>query len=253
MQEKEELVSIVVPVYNAEKFIKDTIDSVLNQTYKNWELLLIDDCSIDNSHEIIKKYIKKDNRINYFKLRKNSGPAVARNKGIEEAKGKYLCYLDADDKWDEHKLEKQINFMKKIKCDFSFTSYEFANKEGIPTGKKVFVPNKISYEQALKNTTIWTCTVMFDLTKISKQIILMPNVKSEDTASWWKILKYVDYAYGMPEVLSFYRRSERTLSSNKFVAIKRIWFLYRKVEKLNFLKSLYCFTCYAIHAVLRRI
>jgi len=179
--------------------------------------------------------------------------AGARNFGIDNANGKYICYLDSDDLWNKEKLMKQVSFMKKMNCAFSYTGYEFTDEKGIPNGKKVLVPSKMNYEDALKNTTIWTTTVMFDMGKLDKSDIYMPNVKSEDTASWWKILKRIDYAYGLNEVLSFYRRSQGTLSSNKFEAIKRIWNLYRNVEHLSFFKSSYCFCFYALHAVLRRI
>ena len=128
---KEELVSIVVPVYNAEKFLKDTIQTVLEQTYPNWELLLVDDCSNDNSVDIIKEYVKDDKRIRLLKNEKNSGAALTRNHGIKEAKGTYLCFLDADDLWEKEKLEKQLKFMKGNDCAFSFTDYEFADSQGI--------------------------------------------------------------------------------------------------------------------------
>lgn len=249
---KKELVSIIVPVYNAEKFLKDTIESVLNQKYENWELLLVNDCSKDNSKNIYSKY-SKDKRIIWIDQKKNAGAALARNVGIKKAKGRYICFLDADDLWDNNKLIKQISFMNEYNCAFSFTGYEFADENGIPNGKKVFVPRKINYNQALKNTTIWTSTVMFDMDILNKEDIYMPDVKSEDTACWWKVLKTVDNAYGLNEILSFYRRSSGTLSSNKFIAIKRIWNLYRNVEKLNIFKSIYCFINYAINAVLRRI
>lgn len=247
-----DLISIIIPVYNAEKFIDETISSVLDQTYSNWELLLVNDCSTDNTEKLIKKYLK-DNRIKLINNKVNSRAAISRNNGIKNAKGEFICFLDADDKWDKEKLEKQIKFIKEKKCAFSFTGYEFADENCIPNGKKVFVPEKLSYEQALKNTTIWTSTVMFDMERLSKEDIYMPNVKSEDTASWWSILKKVDYAYGLNEILSFYRRSEGTLSSNKFEAIKRIWNLYRNVEHLTILKSTYCFFWYAFRAVIRRV
>ncbi|MCI9084586.1 MAG: glycosyltransferase family 2 protein [Bacilli bacterium] len=250
---KNDLISIIVPVYNAEKFISDTINSIKKQTYKNWELILVDDCSIDNSVRIIKEFIKNDNRIKLFQQNKNNGVATTRNKGIEVATGKYLCFIDADDLWNPDKLNKQVNFMKQNNCAFSFTGYEFTNKDGIPNGKKVFIPNQINYKQALKNTTIWTSTVMFDLTKLSKKDITMPNVKSEDTATWWKILKKTDYAYGLNEILSYYRRSPNTLSANKLTAIKRIWHLYRNIEHLNIFYSSYNFCFYAINALKRRI
>ena len=248
---KKDLVSIIIPVYNAEKFIKETIDSVLDQTYDNFELILVNDCSTDKSSDIIKEY--KDKRVKLLNNKVNSKAAVSRNNGIKKAKGKYICFLDADDKWDKEKLEKQVNFMKEKDCAFSFTSYEFADENCIPNGKKVIVPDTITYKEALKNTTIWTSTVMFDMTKLSKEDIYMPDVKSEDTASWWSILKKIDCAYGLKDILSFYRRSEGTLSSNKFEAIKRIWNLYRNVEHLNIFSSLYCFFFYAFRAVVRRI
>lgn len=250
---KEELVSIVVPVYNAEKFLEDTINTVLNQTYENWELIFVDDCSADNSVNIIRKSMKRDKRIKLICNKVNSKAAISRNKGIEAAKGKYICFLDADDIWSRKKIENQLKFMKSKDCAFSFTNYEFANEKGEPNGKKVTVPPKMNYRHALGNTTIWTCTVMLDVSKLKKDDIYMPNVPSEDTACWWKILKKIDYAYGLNENLSFYRRTSGTLSSNKFVAIKRIWYLYRKVEKINIFMSLYFFVLYAFNAVKRRI
>lgn len=251
---KEELISIVVPVYNSEKFLKDTLITVLEQTYTKWELLLVDDCSTDNSSEIIFEYSKSDERIKYIKLEENSGAAKARNKGIELASGRYICFLDADDKWEKTKLEQQIQFMNTNNCAFSFTSYQFADKDCIPNGKIVVVPDTINYEQALKNTTIWTSTVMFDMKKLNKEQIYMPDVKrGQDTATWWKVLKQIDKAYGLTEVLSYYRRSDETLSSNKLIALKRTWNLYRKVEKLSMVKSIYNFSCYVFNAIKRRV
>lgn len=250
---QKDLVSIIIPVYNAERFLNDTIGTIREQTYSNWELLLVDDCSKDNSAKVIQEYAKEDERIKYIKLEKNGGAAVARNKGIDLAHGKYLCFLDADDKWENKKLEKQIAFMQEKNCAFSFTSYQFADAECNPNGSIVIVPESINYRQALKNTTIWTSTVMFDMTKLTKEQIYMPVVKSEDTACWWKILKTGVVAYGMKDVMSYYRRTEGTLSSNKLQAIKRIWNLYRNVEKLNLFYSAYNFVFYAINAVRRRV
>lgn len=253
MKSKNDLVSIIVPVYNSERFINDTIRTVQEQTYGNWELILVNDCSTDNSVSIIEKYVKEDNRIKLINLECNSGAAIARNTGIEQATGRYIAFLDADDLWMKDKLEKQIEFMKKNECAFSFTSYEYAKENGIGTGKKAKAPYKINYKNALKNTIIFTSTVMFNMNLLDKEDIYMPNVVSEDTACWWKVLKKIDYAYGSNEILVYYRRSENTLSSNKLVAIKRIWFLYREYEKISFLKSCYYFCIYAIRAVLRRI
>ena len=144
--------------------------------------------------------------------------------------------------------------MKEKDCAFSFTGYEFADENGKPNGKKVFIPETISYKQALKNTTIWTSTVMFDMSKLSKEDTYMPNVpRGQDTATWWKVLKKVDYAYGLNEVLSFYRRTSDSLSANKFVALKRTWNLYRNIEHLNLISSIYNFSIYCINAIKRRI
>ena len=247
------LVSIIVPVYNAEKFIKDTIKTVIDQTYENWELLLVNDCSTDKSVEIIKDYQQKDKRIKLFSNPKNSGAAVSRNKGIRESRGRYIAFLDADDLWEPKKLEKQVAFMQEKDCAFSFTGYEFADENGTPKGKKVYVPARLTYRGALRNTIISTITVMLDMQKLSKENVYMPNVKSEDTACWWKVLKKIDQAYGMSEILSYYRRSSGSLSSNKFEAIKRVWNLYRNVENLNLIYSTYCFAGYAYNTVKKRV
>lgn len=251
---EEKLVSIVVPVYNSEKFIRDTVKTVKEQTYQNWELLLVNDCSTDNSAIIIKEYEKEDKRIKLIMLEKNSGAAIARNTGIKHAKGKYIAFLDSDDLWEPQKLEKQIKFMEENKYDFTYTDYEFADEEGKKLNKKVNVPSKITYRQALKNTTIFTSTVIFNVEKLGKELISMPNVRrGQDTATWWKVLKTSVIAYGLNESLSLYRRSNNTLSSNKIKALKRTWNLYRNVEELSLLKSFYYFCWYCFNAVKRRI
>lgn len=250
----DKLVSIIIPVYNASRFLEETINSIQEQTYSNWEAIFIDDCSSDNSYDIIKQYQKNDKRIKVIKNKINNGVAISRNNGIDYAKGEYLCFLDADDKWHPKKLEKQINFMQELNCEFSFTGYQFANEKCNPNGKIVSVPDKINYQQALKNTTIWTSTVMFDMGKLTKDDIYMPNIKrGQDTATWWKVLKKIEYAYGLNEVLSYYRRTNNSLSANKLTALKRTWNLYRNVEHLNIKSSLYNFCWYCFNAVRRRV
>ncbi len=251
---EENLVSIVVPVYNSEKFLKETIKTVTEQTYKNWELILVNDCSTDNSKSTIEKYAKEDNRIKVINLKENSGAAIARNTGIEQAKGKYLAFLDADDLWNKEKLEKQIKFMEANEYEFTFTNYEFTDENGNKTGKIVNVPNELTYKQALKNTTIFTSTVIFNVERLGKELISMPNVRrGQDTATWWKVLKTDVIAHGMNESLSLYRRSNNTLSANKIKALKRTWNLYRNVEKLSLIRSFYYFCWYCFNAVKRRI
>ena len=247
------LISIVVPVYNAADFIKATISAVQAQTYTKWELLLVDDCSSDCSCEIIKRESDNDNRIRLIQQEVNKGAAAARNRGVMEASGQYICFLDADDLWDLNKLKKQIDFINSKSAGFIFTGYEFADEFGNGLGKIVQVPEEITYEQALKNTTIFTSTVMIDRNIVDDEDILMPNIPSEDTATWWNILKKYGIGYGLNENLVKYRRSVNTLSSNKVVAVKRIWNLYRKHEKLSFVKSLYCMFFWAFRAVARRV
>ena len=250
------LVSVVTAVHNAEIFFAETIKTVCEQSYRNWEWIIVDDKSDDNTVAIINETLKQtgDKRIRLIKLDRNSGAAKARNAGIRAARGRFLAFLDADDLWAHDKLARQVDFMRKNDCAFSFMGYEFADATGKPNGKVVKVPAKISYRQALKNTTIWTSTVMFDMEKLSVEDVLMPDVKrGQDTATWWKVLKKVDYAYGLDEVLSYYRRSAGSLSSNKMTALKRTWNLYRNVEHLGLCRSCRCFVVYCFNAVKRRV
>lgn len=248
-----DLVSIVIPVHNAEKFISDTVASVKSQTHKNWELILVDDGSTDKSLELLRDYEEKLENVKVVHLEESVGAARARNAGNKVATGRYLTFLDADDLWDPEKLEIQIRFMEEEGAGFSYTNYEFADEDGVGIKKIVSVPSKLVYSQALKNTTIFTSTVMFDLEIIPRELTLMPNVPSEDTATWWQVLRAGYTAYGLRRSLTIYRRSGHTLSSNKYEAIKRAWNLYRNVEKLNLPYSCLCFCCYAVHAIWRRI
>ena len=248
-------VSIIVPVYNAGKFIEETMESVRKQTYADWELLLILDGCSDNSEQVIRQYCEKtkDARIRMLCQPENMGAAEARNRGVREASGRYIAYIDADDLWREDKLQKQILFMEERQAAFSFTGYEFADENGKGLGKIVRVPAVMEYEDALKNTTIFTTTVIFDTKRIHKETLKMPKIKSEDTALWWKVLREGYKAYGLDENLALYRRAGRTLSSNKLEAIRRIWNLYRRAEGLSVPISMYYFVFWAVRAVRRRV
>lgn len=246
-----EKVSVVIPVYNAEKFIEATVDSVLKQTYDNIEIILCENGSTDNTKDIIKTLSSEKVKVLY--LDENMGAAEARNEGVKASTGEYVSYIDADDLWLPDKLEKQIAFMKEKNAAFCFTGYEFADEDAKPLGKIVRVPETLSYEKALRNTTIFTSTVCFDLRLLDKSQVMMPKVKSEDTALWWKILRSGYLAYGLDENLVLYRRPSKSLSSNKLEAIRRIWNLYRKQEHLNIFKSAWCFIGWAFRAVKRRV
>ena len=181
------------------------------------------------------------------------GAAGGRNRGLDEAQGRYIAFLDADDIWKSDKLSKQLKFMEENDAAFCFTSYEFGDEEAVGTGKFVRVPRTLSYREALSRTVIFTSTVMFDTQKIDKSLLYMPYIASEDTATWWSILRTGVTAEGLDEVLTVYRRPKKSLSSNKFSAIKRIWALYREREGLGVLSSAWYFAGWAVRATLRRI
>lgn len=250
-----DLVSIIVPVYNVKAFIVKTIESVKAQSYTNWELLLLEDGSTDGTKAFLEEYLQKcpDERIRYVALPENMGAAAARNHGMDISKGRFVTYLDSDDLWKPEKLAHQVAFMIEKDAGFCFTGYEFADGDGVGTGCIVTVPAEITYRQALQNTTIFTSTVMFDTTKLPKEMLQMPRIKSEDTALWWRILRSGEKAYGLQENLVYYRRAGSSLSSNKLEAIRRIWNLYRKEEKLSIPFSIYNFCFWAWRAVKRRV
>ena len=247
------LVSIITPVYNASRFIDETIKSVQAQTYKEWEMILVDDCSTDNSYDIIKKYSKDDERIKYIKLEKNSGAAVARNTAIANSKGRYIAFLDSDDIWYEDKLEKQINFMKDKNIGFSFTSYELMSEDGELLNKTIKVPSKIDYNNYLKNTIIGCLSVIIDKEKIGD--FRMPNIRAnQDMATWLYIMRDRNcVAYGLNECLAKYRLVNGSISNNKVKAAKSVWNVYRNIENLSLIKSSYVFVGYVINAVLKRL
>lgn len=248
MQEK---VSIIVPVYNAANYIEQTIQSVLGQDYENWELILVENGSTDDSVDKIQAF--NDERIRLIIMDGNVGAANARNEGMRQATGTYVGYIDADDLWRPNKLSRQIAFMQEKDAAFAFTGYEFGDENAVGTGKIVRVPETLSYKQALSNTTIFTSTVLFDTRLIEKDKLYMPNVKSEDSALWFQILREGIVAYGLDENLVTYRRPSNSLSSNKLEALRRIWNLYRKQEKLNIFYSMYLFVGWAFRAVKRRV
>jgi glycosyltransferase involved in cell wall biosynthesis len=242
-------VSIITPSYKSERFISQTIESVLAQTYQNWEMIIVDDVSPDNSNKIIEEYIKQDSRIKLIKLEKNSGPAIARNRAIEEAQGRYIAFLDADDLWMPEKLEKQIKFMTDNDLAFTYSSYDLIDEDGNDLGS--FVTKEfISYEGMLKTCSVGCLTAIYDTKKLGK--VYMPNIlKRQDYGLWLKILKEIKTTKGMLEPLATYRILKNSVSSNKIKAAQYQWKIYREVEKLNIFQSVYYFIQYAYHGVMK--
>lgn len=248
----EGLVSIIMPSYNAARFIGESINSVLLQTYSNWELLIVDDCSKDNSVEVVRKFANIDKRGVLFSLEKNVGAAAARNVAIEHAQGQYIAFLDSDDVWDEYKLEKQLAFMKQYSYAFTFSNYYIMEENGKKTENIVKVPSSLSYHQYLRNTIIGCLTVIIDRQQTGD--FKMPLIKSShDMALWLLIMKRGFKAYGLKDVLAGYRLVSTSNTAKKWKAAKDVWKVYREIEGLSVLYAAYCFCGYAINAVLKRI
>jgi teichuronic acid biosynthesis glycosyltransferase TuaG len=248
------IVSVITPVYACEQYIGKTIDSVISQSYTEWEMILVDDCTPDNSAQVIATYQANDPRIKYIKLERNSGAAVARNTALAAAKGRYIAYLDADDIWLPNKLERQLKFMKETGAVFSCCDYEKIESDGTLLNKVVHMPKSITYEQLLRNTIIQTVGVIVDTKYVDRALLVMPNVRrGQDSATWLQMLRNGVKFMGQNEVLAQYRRVPQSLSSNKLKAVKRTWYLYRGVEKLPIMKSAWCMIGWAWHASLKRI
>ena len=246
---EKEKVSIIVPMYNAEKFIRKTIESVLAQTYQNWEMLIMNDVSTDNSLAVVSGYAKKDKRIKIINTEKNVGVVKGRNFLIDLASGKYIAFLDADDYWHNEKLEKQIKFMKEKNASISCTEYTRV-KENEEKINDVIIKEEISYNDMLKNNYLGCLTVIYDAEKIGKRYFKELE-KNEDYVLWLEIVKDVNTIYGLKENLGYYRVLNNSRSSNKVKTAKVRWEIYRKIEKLSLLKSIYYFLHYAIRAVLK--
>ena len=246
------LVSIITPSYNSSKFIKDCVDSVFSQTYKNWEMIIVDDCSKDNSKEIISELSTKDKRIKPIFLEKNVGAAEARNAAIRQSKGKYVAFLDSDDLWNPKKLEKQLSFMYENEIAFSYTNYQFISENGEDLSNIISAPEKMTYDSYLKNTIIGCLTVIIDREKSGE--FEMPNIRSShDMALWLLIMKRGFSAYGLDENLARYRIVSTSNTAIKWHAAKDVWKVYRQVEKLSFIYSAWCFVWYAFNALKKRI
>lgn len=245
---KQPLVSIVMPAYNAERFIEKSIKSVIKQSYTNWELLIINDCSKDFTQKIIEDYCLRDGRIKLFVQEKNSGVVEARNKGIQESKGKYIAFLDSDDLWERKKLEIQIKYMEENELTMTYTSYSYINEEGNFI-KEIVVPKSLSYNQALRGNQIGCLTVVINKYKVGN--FQMPNLRHEDYATWLNILKKDIIAHGIIENLAKYRKVNNSISSNKLKTIIWTWRIFRKNEKIGIIKSTYFLIIHLVRGIIK--
>lgn len=244
------LVSVIMPTYNCGKFIEETIKTVINQTYKNWELIIVDDCSKDDTEEVVKKFVLKDNRITYFRFDTNQGAAMARTKAMELAKGNYMAFLDSDDLWKNDKLEKQIKFMKENNYNFTCTAYEQVDEEGNKLNKIIKTKKKADYNRILLDCPVGNSTVMYNVDNLGK--FKVPNIrKRNDDALWLQILKKEKYIYGMEDVLMEYRIRKNSISSNKLDLVKYHWQLYREIEHLSIIRSVFHICWWGIIKILR--
>lgn len=251
-ENKQPLISVIMPAYNAEKYIEQSIQSVLNQDYTNLELIIINDCSKDKTIKIIENYAKKDDRIKYYTNKENSGVAYTRNFGIEKANGEWIAFLDSDDIWKKEKLQKQIDIINKEKIEptLIYTGSSFIDENNQAYNFSIQVPEKVTYKELLKQNVI-SCSS----TLIKKQILT--NVKMEhdniheDFLLWLKILKqYNTYAYGVNMPLLVYRISRNSKSGNKIKSAKMTYMVY-KYMGLNFAQRIYYMFQYTIRSIIK--
>ena len=232
------LVSIITPAYNSAKFIAETIQSVQNQTYENWEMIIVDDGSSDETLAIVQAFIDEDKRIQCYKLEQNSGPAVARNFAIEKAKGAFMTFIDADDIWFPNFIENSIKTIEKTGVSFVFSSYKRSNENLEFVYSDFIVPQKVSYTDILKSNSISCLTAFVDIKTLGKKY--MPLIrKRQDMGLWLNYLKVIPFAYGIQETQAIYRIRENSLSRKKSDLIYYQWQFYREVEQLNVFQSLY--------------
>ena len=241
------LVSVIMPAYNSESHISESIESVLSQTYSNWELLITDDLSSDKTREIVKQFCINDKRIKLFINAENGGAGVARNYSIEQAQGRYIAFLDSDDIWHKDKLSKQINFMEENGVGLSYTAYQkIENNElkGI-----VNPPLHTSYKKLLNGNVIGCLTAVYDTEQVGKQF--MPLIrKRQDMGLWLQILKVIPKAYCLQEVLAYYR-VDSGMTQNKLKILRWQWRFYRDVVHLGFFSAAYRFFIYSIKGFLK--
>ena len=233
---KDGLISVITPTYNCAAFIGQTIESVQAQTYANWEMIIVDDCSTDDTRQVVARYASEDPRIRYTCLAQNAGEASERTEAMRLAEGEYMAFCDSDDLWYPEKLEKQLRFMQQNGYAFTCTMYEQIDEDGALTGRQIRVVKKTDYNRLLLDCPVGNSTVMYSVRAMGK--FQVPNIrKRNDDALWLTMLKKEKYIYGMPEVLMRYRIRHNSISSNKWSLVRYHWQLYRDIEHLSVLRS----------------
>lgn len=243
------LVSIVTPAYNAQRYIRETIISVQAQTLTDWEMLVVDDCSKDETASIVSMLAAQDPRIRLLQQQQNSGPAAARQRALEAAKARYIAFLDSDDIWLPNKLAHQLDNMRATGAAMTFTGYRRISEDGSRTGRLIRVPAKLDYRQLLKNTAVATSTVIVDREKTG--MFSMTRTYYDDYALWLELLRRGHIAHGLREDLMRYRIVSRSVSRRKGRSAYWVWRVYRDIEKLNWLDASWCFLNYAVRAVVK--
>jgi len=232
-----DLVSIIIPTYNTEKFIGATLQSVQNQTYQNWEMILVDDASTDQTVKIIQEFGDTDERIKLSVLPKNSGNGYARNVALEKATGKYIAYLDADDLWFPTKLEKQIQFLKTNNLPFTFSFYDCIDEDGNSLHRRVQAPLNLTYKQLFFCNYVGNLTAIYDADYFGK-VVITATQKRQDWRLWLTILKQIKETKPVPEPLAFYRIRKDSISSSKVKLIKHNFQVYRDFHGYNLIFSI---------------
>jgi glycosyltransferase involved in cell wall biosynthesis len=235
----DKLVSIITPTYNSEKFISATIQSVQNQTYTHWELIIVDDCSTDKTIEIISDAIKSDARIKLHSLTENKGTGVARNIGVANSNGYYISFLDSDDLWNPNKLERQLDFMKEYNLAFTFGFYECIDEEGSTLNIRKEAPRPTTYENLFFCNYIGNSTAIYNAEILGK-IPINQIRKRQDWMLWLTIVKKIKVAQPVPEVLAYYRVRKNSISASKIDLLKFNFNVYYKFHRMNYFASLGC-------------
>ncbi|WP_394174916.1 glycosyltransferase family 2 protein [Thalassotalea litorea] len=252
MTEKFDKVSIIMSTFNSLAYVGEAIESVLTQSYPNWELLITDDASTDNTWQLLTFYAQRYDNIHIFLNEQNLGAALSRNRGIDQSSGRYLAFLDADDSWQKDKLMEQVAFMRRHQIPLTCTSYQVVDEQGNNLGLVDRLPRgEIGYDDLLKKRVTFGCsTVVVDKNKTG--YFLMPDLRTgQDYATWLNIIKRVGYAYHYPQPLTNYRITPGSISRNKLNKAQRQWQIYRQQEQLGIMRSMICFIHYAYRATFR--